>query len=63
MAWTASHCRPRYGPRPLLIAGIIAATNGWGPVERDQSVGCSNANDGKPLTIAGIDVIPTAAWT
>ncbi|MGI8589686.1 MAG: NPCBM/NEW2 domain-containing protein [Nakamurella sp.] len=32
---------------------FLSSTNGWGPVERDQSVGGSNVNDGKPLTING----------
>ncbi|MBO0994318.1 NPCBM/NEW2 domain-containing protein [Bacillus sp. SD088] len=30
------------------------ATNHWGPVERDQSVGDKDLNDGNPLTIDGI---------
>jgi hypothetical protein len=31
----------------------LSSTNGWGPVERDESVGGNQANDGKPLTING----------
>lgn len=33
---------------------FLAATNGWGPVERDTSVGEQAAGDGKPITIAGV---------
>ncbi|MFI1963455.1 NPCBM/NEW2 domain-containing protein [Streptomyces pathocidini] len=32
---------------------LLSATNGWGPVEKDSSVGESEAGDGNPLTIAG----------
>ncbi|WP_433893391.1 NPCBM/NEW2 domain-containing protein [Streptomyces sp. CA-111067] len=32
---------------------FLSATNGWGPVERDQSVGGTNAGDGAPLSIDG----------
>jgi hypothetical protein len=32
---------------------FLSSTNGWGPVERDESVGGSNADDGEPLTIDG----------
>jgi hypothetical protein len=32
---------------------FVASTNGWGPVERNQSVGGTNAGDGTPLTIDG----------
>jgi hypothetical protein len=32
---------------------FLSSTNGWGPVERDQSVGGPNAGDGSPLTING----------
>ena len=31
----------------------LSETNGWGPVERDMSVGGNQAHDGKPLTING----------
>lgn len=31
----------------------LGATNGWGPVEKDTSVGESGANDGGPLRIGG----------
>jgi len=33
--------------------GWLDAGNGWGPVERDTSVGEQQAGDGKPLTIGG----------
>ncbi|MFE4002171.1 endo-alpha-N-acetylgalactosaminidase family protein [Nocardioides sp. YIM B13467] len=33
--------------------GWISATNGWGPVERDTSVGENAAGDGGPITLAG----------
>ncbi|MFD3334688.1 NPCBM/NEW2 domain-containing protein [Streptomyces sp. NPDC058700] len=31
----------------------VSSSNGWGPVERDRSVGGSGARDGKTLTIGG----------
>ncbi len=33
---------------------FVSATNGFGPVERDMSVGGSGANDGGPLSIDGV---------
>ncbi|OLF16771.1 glycoside hydrolase family 97 catalytic domain-containing protein [Actinophytocola xanthii] len=33
---------------------FVTETNGWGPVERDRSVGESDAGDGNPLTIDGV---------
>ncbi|MHA6764027.1 NPCBM/NEW2 domain-containing protein [Streptacidiphilus sp. PAMC 29251] len=47
-----------YPPPPSGVNNVsdlqfISATNGWGPVERDESVGGSNAGDGTPLTING----------
>lgn len=32
---------------------FLSASNGWGPVERDTSVGEQAAGDGEPITIAG----------
>ncbi|MEU6285831.1 beta galactosidase jelly roll domain-containing protein, partial [Streptomyces sp. NPDC047028] len=32
---------------------FLSATNGWGPVERDQSVGGNQGNDGTPLKLGG----------
>jgi O-glycosyl hydrolase len=45
-------------PAPTGVVNVsdlpfLSSTNGWGPVERDESVGGSNANDGNPLTIDG----------
>ncbi len=31
----------------------LSSTNGWGPVERDESVGGNQPNDGHPITING----------
>jgi hypothetical protein len=33
---------------------FLIATNGWGPVERDQSNGENAAGDGHPMTIGGV---------
>jgi hypothetical protein len=33
---------------------FVSATNGWGPVERDTSVGEQAAGDGRPITLAGV---------
>jgi hypothetical protein len=33
---------------------FVAETNGWGPVERDTSVGESAGGDGLPITIGGV---------
>ena len=45
-------------PAPTGVISVadlpfLSSTNGWGPVERNQSVGGSNAGDGNPLTIHG----------
>ena len=32
---------------------FLSSTNGWGPVERNESVGGNNADDGNPLTMHG----------
>ena len=32
----------------------VSSTNGWGPVERDTSVGGSNAGDGNTITLNGV---------
>jgi NPCBM/NEW2 domain len=32
---------------------VVSATNGWGPIELNQSVGERNAGDGHPLNIGG----------
>lgn len=41
------------GESALSDADPLSATNGWGPVERDQSVGERGAGDGNPITIGG----------
>ena len=41
------------GSNSLSSQPWTAASNGWGPVERDMSSGGSGGNDGKPLTLAG----------
>jgi hypothetical protein len=33
---------------------FLSATNGWGPVERDMSVGENQARDGKTITLNGV---------
>ncbi len=32
----------------------VSSTNGWGPVERDTSVGSSGSNDGNTITLNGV---------
>jgi alpha-galactosidase len=44
---------PPTGTRYLSDLQWQSATNGWGPVERDHSVGNQAAGDGKTLTING----------
>ncbi len=44
---------PPTGVTDVAAMPFLSSTNGWGPVERDQSVGGTNANDGSPLTIHG----------
>lgn len=41
------------GESALSDADPLSSTNGWGPVERDQSVGERDAGDGNPITIGG----------
>ena len=36
-----------------FLSSTNGLPNGWGPVERNESVGGSNANDGVPITIDG----------
>jgi hypothetical protein len=42
---------PPSGQDAVSDLPFLSSTNGWGPVERDQSVGNNGANDGKPITI------------
>ncbi|WP_158710383.1 NPCBM/NEW2 domain-containing protein [Streptomyces sp. NRRL F-5126] len=44
---------PPSGVNDVSDLDFVASTNGWGPVERDESVGGTNAGDGGPLTING----------
>ncbi|GAA5179363.1 hypothetical protein GCM10023322_09120 [Rugosimonospora acidiphila] len=41
------------GVNDVSELSFASATNGWGPVERDESVGDNQANDGQPLKIDG----------
>ncbi|MEU9518729.1 NPCBM/NEW2 domain-containing protein [Streptomyces sp. NPDC048224] len=41
------------GRTALSDAGPLSSSNGWGPVERDRSVGESQAGDGGPITVGG----------
>ncbi|WP_424950761.1 NPCBM/NEW2 domain-containing protein [Deinococcus sp.] len=42
------------GDKFLSDLNPTAATNGWGPVEKDQSNGENAAGDGRPLSIRGV---------
>ncbi|MGP3981735.1 NPCBM/NEW2 domain-containing protein [Streptomyces sp. KR80] len=44
---------PPSGTSHLSDVPWLSASNGWGPVEKDTSVGESAAGDGKPITIGG----------
>ncbi|MCA1218590.1 NPCBM/NEW2 domain-containing protein [Streptomyces sp. 8L] len=44
---------PPTGVQDVSDLDFVASTNGWGPVERNESVGGTNAGDGGPLTIGG----------
>ena len=41
------------GVTDVAAMAFLSSTNGWGPVERNESVGGNNANDGNPMTING----------
>jgi hypothetical protein len=45
---------PPAGTNAVSDLPFRSATNGWGPVERDQSNGEQQAGDGHPITIDGI---------
>ena len=45
---------PPAGTDAVSDLPFLTATNGWGPVERDMSVGGQAAGDGRPITIAGV---------
>ncbi|MFE7854253.1 beta-galactosidase [Streptomyces sp. NPDC057403] len=44
---------PPAGQNAVSDLPFLTATNGWGPVERDSSVGEQAAGDGRPIRIAG----------
>ncbi|MET9908481.1 beta-galactosidase [Streptomyces sp. NPDC006476] len=45
---------PPSGKSAVSDLTFLSSTNGWGPVERDSSVGEQAAGDGRPITIAGV---------
>ncbi|MCX5063513.1 beta-galactosidase [Streptomyces sp. NBC_00452] len=44
---------PSAGKNAVSDLPFLSSTNGWGPVERDSSVGEQAAGDGRPITIDG----------
>ncbi|SEP38476.1 NPCBM-associated, NEW3 domain of alpha-galactosidase [Amycolatopsis saalfeldensis] len=44
---------PPHGTVAVSTLPFESATNGWGPVERDQSNGETGSGDGKPITVHG----------
>ncbi|MBM9510390.1 beta-galactosidase [Actinacidiphila acididurans] len=50
---TAVPPAPPAGTDQVSDLPFLSASNGWGPVERDQSVGNTAANDGTPITLGG----------
>jgi hypothetical protein len=45
---------PPAGASAVSDLPFLSSTNGWGPVERDGSVGEQAAGDGRTITIAGV---------
>jgi beta-galactosidase GanA len=45
---------PPAGADAVSDLSFLSASNGWGPVERDTSVGENQAGDGRPITINGV---------
>ncbi|MFJ8057354.1 beta-galactosidase [Streptomyces sp. NPDC096142] len=45
---------PPAGSSQVSDLSFLSSTNGWGPVERDTSVGEQAAGDGRPITIDGV---------
>nr|WP_190177197.1 beta-galactosidase [Streptomyces naganishii] len=45
---------PPAGQSAVSDLPFLSSTNGWGPVERDTSVGEQASGDGRPLRIAGV---------
>ncbi len=55
VTWTFTTAPDTTGSSEIFISDMAwdGQTNGWGPVERDQSNGEQGASDGNPLTIGG----------
>jgi beta-galactosidase GanA len=45
---------PPAGQSAVSDLPFLSSTNGWGPVERDSSVGEQAAGDGRPISVAGV---------
>ncbi|MFI6095778.1 beta-galactosidase [Lentzea sp. NPDC051213] len=45
--------RPPAGENPISALEFLAASNGWGPVERDRSNGEAELGDGRPISLRG----------
>jgi beta-galactosidase GanA len=45
---------PPAGANAVSDLPFLSASNGWGPVERDTSVGENQPGDGRPITINGV---------
>ncbi|MEU9480205.1 beta-galactosidase [Streptomyces sp. NPDC048191] len=45
---------PPAGKTAVSDLPFLSSTNGWGPVERNSSVGEQAAGDGRPISIAGV---------
>ncbi|MET8082255.1 beta-galactosidase [Streptomyces sp. NPDC005303] len=45
---------PPTGKSAVSDLPFLSSTNGWGPVERDSSVGEQAAGDGRTITVAGV---------
>ncbi|KUN89027.1 beta-galactosidase [Streptomyces bungoensis] len=45
---------PPAGKSAVSDLRFLSSTNGWGPVERDSSVGEQAAGDGRPISVAGV---------
>jgi Glycosyl hydrolase family 59/NPCBM/NEW2 domain len=50
---TVTNPPPPTGVNDVSDLDFLSSTNGWGPVERNESVGGTNAGDGAPITIDG----------
>ncbi len=51
---TASATTPTGSTTFVSDMSWVSSTNGWGPVERDKSVGGQNAGDGNTITLNGV---------